>query len=258
ESDIRVSSGQAQLNNLRFNFYDGKGKGKIVLNLGGPNMAYHGQTQLSGVDMAKLLAGFPSMRGAMTGTLETQMTFSGVSASSPDPWAGKDAQGVTTIRKGRWPKLQLNKTLLQLAHVAQLGAASGDPSAFSSITVQWQLAHDVMTAKSVRIVGTGITVDGSGTVNLAGPGALHYEGVAEIEAKQNPLTNILADLSGATFQNGKLHMPFVVNGTLDKPLFQLKANSRFNPPAAAKPGSKQNPTPQTIQDLFKLLKPKKK
>lgn len=258
ESDVRFLKGQVQLNNLRFDFYEGKGKGTIVLDLSGPSMRYNAQTQLSGVDVAKLLDRFPSMRGAMTGKLEGHMTFSGVSAKSPDPWAGKQGQGVVTIRKGRWPKLQLNKNLLELAHVAQLGAASGDPSAFSSVAAQWQLAHDVMTTKSIRVVGTGITVDGSGTVDLTGPGQLHYEGVAEIEAHQNPLTNILANLSGATFQNGKLRLPFVVNGTLDKPLFQLKSNFRFNPPAAAKPGSPQNQAPQALQDLFKLLKPKKK
>ncbi len=259
ESDVAISPGQAQFNHLRFNFYDGHGKGNVLVNLAQPVTQYHAEIELNDIDVAKLLNQFPASRGAMTGKLDGQMNLFGKSIKSPNPWEGKQGNGTVTIRKGRWLKLQLNKDLLELAHVAQLGPASGDPSAFSSISAKWQLANSVLTMPSVHIIGTGITVDGSGRVELTGANPLHYQGTAEIAARQNPLTNILANISGATYQNGQLKLPFVVNGTLQRPMFQLEtARQFFQPPAATNPAGNPNQPPNALQNLFKLFQQKKR
>ncbi|HLI35315.1 MAG TPA: AsmA family protein [Terriglobia bacterium] len=259
ESDVAMSLGQVQFNHLRFNFYDGHGKGNVLVNLAQPVLEYHAEIELSDVDVAKLLNQFPASRGAMTGKLDGQMNLFGKSIKSSNPWEGKQGNGTVIIHKGRWLKLQLNKNLLELAHVAQLGPASGDPSAFSSISARWQLANSVLTTPSVHIIGTGITVDGSGRVELSGANSLHYQGIAEFAARQNPLTNILANISGATYQNGQLKLPFVVNGTLQRPLFQLEtARQFFQPPAATSPAANPNQPPNALQNLFKLFQQKKR
>jgi hypothetical protein len=96
-------------------------------------------------------------------------------------------------------------------------------------------------------------------VELTGANPLHYQGIAEIAARQNPLTSLLANISGATYQNGKLKLPFVVNGTLQHPLFQLEtARQFFQPPAAPSPAGNSHQPPNVLQNLFKLLQQKKR
>ncbi|MGH9352685.1 MAG: AsmA family protein [Terriglobia bacterium] len=251
-SAIQAAPTAIQLNNVKFDFYGGHGRANILLNLGAPVLQYTAQGELSGVNAGNLLANFPQARGQMTGTLESRFTFSGDSRSSPDPWSGKQGQGTLTVRKGRLPKLQLDKAMLNLARIAQMGPVSGDPSAFSVISLDWQLAHDSITTRNVHMDGNGMALEGSGTVDLTGAGRLNYQGVAEITAQKNALTNILADVSGATFARGKLGVPFTLEGTLAKPQFRLKTSGSLAPP-----GQNRNQTQQNLQNLFNLFKRKK-
>jgi hypothetical protein len=56
-----------------------------------------------------------------------------------------------TIRKGKLPSLQLNENLLDLARLAKMGPASGDPGSFSSIAIDFTIANNrinsVLSAK---------------------------------------------------------------------------------------------------------------
>ncbi|MGH9403083.1 MAG: AsmA family protein [Terriglobia bacterium] len=255
-SSIQATPAAIQLNNVKFDFYGGHGQANILLNLAATALQYTAEGNLSGVNAAAVLANFPQARGQITGTLESRFTFSGESLSSPDPWAGKQGQGTLTVRKGRLPKLQLDKAMLDLARVAQMGPVSGDPSAFSVISLDWRLANDSITTRNVHMEGNGMALEGSGTVGLTGPGRLNYQGVAEITAKQNALTNLLANFSGATFARGKLGVPFTLEGTLEKPLFRLKTSEEFGKALAA-PGRNGNQTQQNLQNLFNLFKRKK-
>lgn len=255
-SAIQATPAAVELRNLKFDFYSGHGQGDILLNLAAPILSYTAQGNLSGVDAAALLARFPQARGQMTGTLDARFTFSGDDRASADPWAGKQGQGTLTVRKGRLPKLPLDKAVLQLARVAGMGPVSGDPSAFSSASLGWRLANDLIAAGNVRVLGNGVALNGSGTVGLAGAGRLDFQGMAEINAQKNALTNILADFSGATFSNGKLGVPFTLSGTLDQPQFRLNTRGALANSLGA-PGKKPNQTQQDIQSLFNLFKRKK-
>lgn len=255
-SDVQATPAAVALKNLKFDFYSGHGQADILLNLAAPVLNYTAQGNLSGVNAADLLARFPQARGQMTGALGGRFAFSGDERPSADPWAGKQGQGSLTVTKGRLPKLPLDKAVLQLAQVAGMGPVSGDPAAFSSISLDWRLANDVISTTNVRVLGNGVTLNGSGTVGLAGAGRLDFGGTAEITAKKNALTNILADVSGAAFSNGKLGVPFTLAGTLDRPLFRLNTRSALGNALAA-PGQKPNPSQQDLQNLFNLFKRKK-
>lgn len=255
-SSIQATPAAVKLNNLKFDFYGGHGQANILLNLAAPVLQYAAQGELSGVNAADLLARFPQASGEITGTLESRFTFSGDARSSPDPWAGKSGQGTLTVRKGRLPKLHLDEAMLSLARIAKMGPASGDPSAFSVISLDWQLANDSITTKNVHMEGNGLALEGSGAVDLTGVGRLNYQGVAEITAQKNTLTNILADASGATFANGKIGVPFTLQGTPAKPQFRLNTKSALGN-ALAPPGQNTKQTQQGLQNLFNLFKPKK-
>lgn len=257
KSTVRTTPAQLLLDPVDFKLYGGHATAKITIQMAAPDASYQTQATFTGVDAGKLLNQFPGLQGALTGTLQGQLTLSGTSSASADPLAGKQGEGVLEIRNGRWPKLKLNPDLLQLARVAQLGPASGDLSSFSSVKATWRLANEVLTTPSIQIAGSGLTGGGSGTVDLRRGGLLNYQGVGHIPAHANALTSVLAGISGSTLRGNELTISFALRGTLARPVFQLKPNYQMIQP---QPGSGQNlnQAPQALQNLFKMLQPHKR
>jgi uncharacterized protein involved in outer membrane biogenesis len=223
KTKLRLFPKQVYLDDLNFDLYDGRSSGSLAFNFAGQNPRYSTNARISGVDVAKLLDAFPDARGKMSGKMDGNMKLAGEVTHSPDPLAGMRGAGQVNIKNGQLPSLQLNKNLMMLARLSNLGAASGDPSSFSSMAADLNIAEGKITSNKVTIVGNGVDVDGAGTLSLAGAGSLAYDGVAKLAAGQNPLSGLLAGLSGATFADGKLSFPFGIGGTLRSPQFKLKS-----------------------------------
>jgi uncharacterized protein involved in outer membrane biogenesis len=225
KSKLRLYATEVFVDDLSLNFYGGEAKGSLSFSFAGKNMTYGSDVRVSGVDMAKLLAEFPEAKGMMTGKMDGNMVASGEVIDSPDPLAGIRANGQARIRDGRLPTLQLNKNLLELSRLSEIGPGSGDPGAFSSISYDVHIAQSRITTNKVVVIGNGVDATGSGSLTLAGEGSLNYEGTARLAAKKNPLSEVLANMSGGTFADGKLSYPFTISGTLHNPLFKLKTPS---------------------------------
>jgi hypothetical protein len=257
KSRLRLGYRQVLFDDLRFDFYAGSGLGSLTFNFAAPATRYSAQGQFHGVDLAQLLAEFPTARGKMTGRMEGNLTFEGEILHSEDPLAGKRGKGQVVVRNGQLPTLRLNSNLMLLARLSDLGPAQGDPSSFSSfssVSADFTLANDRVTSQKIKIVGNGVGMDATGTLTLVGEGSLDYDGVAEVSAAQNALTNMLSGLSGAKFADGKLSFPFTLGGTLDHPRFRLKAPA--GAPGKVGAGAVQPDVVQGIMDLFKK-QPKK-
>jgi uncharacterized protein involved in outer membrane biogenesis len=259
KSKLRLFPKQVYFDDLSFNLYGGRAVGDLEFNLAGQNPRYSTSARISGVDVAKLLEAFPEARGKMTGTMEGNMKLSGEVTHSPDPLAGMRGTGQLSIKNGQLPSLQLNKNLMLLARLTNLGPASGDPSSFSSISTDLNIANERITSKKIAVVGNGVEVDGSGSMTMAGAGSLDYQGNAKVAAGQNPVTGLLAGLSGATFAEGKLSFPFTLSGTLQEPKFSVKSGAAVGGLRGLLGGKQQTTTPegqtqqQTPQDLVKGL-----
>ncbi|MBZ5513771.1 MAG: AsmA family protein [Acidobacteriia bacterium] len=262
KTKLRLFPKQVFLDDLNFKFYGGKASGTLSFNFAGQNPRYSTNARLSGVDVAKLLEAFPDARGKMTGTMDGNMKLSGEVTHSPDPLAGMRGTGQLSIKNGKLPSLQLNRNLMTLARLSNLGAAAGDPSSFSSMAADLNIAEGRITSNKVTIIGNGVDVDGAGTMAMAGAGSLDYEGTGKILAGQNPVTGLLAGLSGATFADGKLTLPFSIGGTLEKPQFKL-TNARQGQMGALQgllgakgqqqAGAQGQPQQQTPADLVQGL-----
>jgi hypothetical protein len=169
-----------------------------------------------------------------------------------------------TIRKGKLPKLQWNTNLLQLAQLAKMGPASGDPGSFSSIAIDFTVANNRINTSKAVIVGNGIDVNASGSLGLAGEGSLDYQGVAKVAASQNALTSVLAGMSGATVANGKMAFPFKLAGTLQNPKFTLKSGGAgsglgaITGTPAGQQGAAGQPPANAVQGITGLVKKKNK
>jgi uncharacterized protein involved in outer membrane biogenesis len=264
KSKLRLFPKRVFFDDLEFKCYGGRALGDLSFSLAGAEPRYSTQTKLSGVNVAKLLAAFPDARGKMTGTLDGTVRLDGEVSHSPDPLAGIHGAGQMTIRNGRLPSLQLNKNLLELARVAKMGPASGDPSSFSSIAMDFTIANNRINATKATIVGNGVDVDGSGSLALAGEGSLDYQGVAKVAVSQNVLTSILGGIAGATIADGRMAFPFNLAGTLQDPKFTLKTGGAGSPLGAitgALTGGKgttgQQQPAQVVQGISGLFKKKK-
>jgi uncharacterized protein involved in outer membrane biogenesis len=134
ESKLRLFPKQVFFDDLNFDLYDGHAAGALDFNFAGRNPRYNTRAKLSGVNMEKLLAAFPEARGKMTGTMAGNIKLAGEVTHSSDPLAGMQGVGQVSVKNGRLPSLNLNKNLMTLAKLSNLGAAQGDPSSFSSMS----------------------------------------------------------------------------------------------------------------------------
>jgi AsmA-like C-terminal region/AsmA family len=225
KTDFTVSARGAVFDNIGVSLDGGAAEGKLTLDFSSSNLRYTATLKVHGVDMARLLESFPQSRGKMTGTLDGSVSLNGEIPPTADALSLVRGSGQAAVRNGKLPSLELNKNLMLLARLASLGPAQGDPSSFSSITADFEIANSLLHSRNVKIIGNGADVDGSGTLNLAGAGELDYTGVASVASGQTGLTGVVTALSGATYSNGRLSFPFGLKGTLENPRFSLRSLS---------------------------------
>jgi uncharacterized protein involved in outer membrane biogenesis len=222
-SKLRLYPKRVFIDDLDLRCYDGSVTGNLSLDFSGPSLTYSTDAQLKGINVAQSLNAFPQARGMLTGTLEGTVKVAGEVVNSPDPLAGMKGTGLITIHNGQMPSLQLNKNLRTLAQIADLGPSNGDPSSFSLLSADFKVAEARLTSDKITLVGNGVDVNGSGSMTTAGEGSLNYQGTGSLATSgSNPLTSLVAGISGATVTNGKLAFPFAVSGTVAHPKFALK------------------------------------
>jgi uncharacterized protein involved in outer membrane biogenesis len=258
-SDIQIFPKQAYLDDLALKLAGGTVKGKAASDFSRENPLFSAQTSFQKIDVAQLLNTIPDARGTMTGTMEGNLDLHGEAAHSSDPLSGLQGTGKASIVNGRLPTLQLNKNLLFLVRMAGVGATSGDPSSFSSISTDLNLANQQLTSHHVTIVSNDLNVDASGVLDVAKSNLMNYTGTALVPARQGGLTNLVANISGATFANGKLSFPFELHGTLDNPRFSLKTGKGVlgGLTAPASGGAQGAQPANTIQNLMNIFQKKK-
>jgi AsmA protein len=272
---VRMFPREVALDGLNFALYQGRASGDLSFDFSGANPAYAVAAKLTGVNVASLLEAFPEARGKMTGIMDGDITLKGVVTNSPDPLAGATGTGKLIIRDGNIPDLNLNQNLMRLARFTQFGPAEGDPASFSSISADLNIADQRIATQPLTVVGNGVELTAAGSLALAGEGNLAFDGVAKIAAGDNQVSALIANLSGATMEQGKLSLPFTLTGTLEKPNFRLRSATPANAlrgiqsllrgsqtsestqaPTDAEgqpPSSEPEPTPQRPEDLIKSI-----
>ena len=219
ESKLLLASRHVSFTDLKAEVYGGNAAGELSFDLSQKNASFKTAARFNGINVAQLLAAFPSGGGKMTGKMEGDVKLAGEIEHSARPLAGIHGAGHVTVRNGQVPSLKLNANLMKLAHFNDLGPAKSDPSSFNLITSDLELANQRISSKVIDIDGYGVDVDGSGSVSVSGSDDLNYRGLAEITTKEGFFTNTVARMSGASLKNGKLQFPFRVRGTIDSPVF---------------------------------------
>jgi uncharacterized protein involved in outer membrane biogenesis len=236
ESKLLFQARHIFFTDVKAELYGGSAAGDLTFDLSGKNASFKTKVQLSGTNVAQLLAAFPNGGGKMTGKMEGDVKLVGEIAHSPRPLAGMHGSGHVTVRNGQLPSLKLNANLMKLAHFNDLGPAKDDPSSFKLMTTDLELDNQRISSRVIDLDGYGVDVDGSGSVSVSGSDELNYRGLAEITTKESFFTNTVARLSGASLKDGKLQFPFRIGGTIDSPVFSKGKGDKDVDAAKKTPG----------------------
>lgn len=255
KSRIRLNPKQVDFDNLDLKCYSGSATGNLSLNFGGANLAYSVDAKTEGVKVAEFLDTFPQTRGLMTGTLEGAASMRGPVLKSAEPLEGVSGSGQGIVRDGKMPSLQITGNLRSLVRLASVGPANGDPSSFSSLSADFQIADDRLASKKISLNANGVNVEGSGNLTMAGEGTLDYQGEASLAANtNNPLAAILGGLAGARISDGKMTFPFTLAGTFAHPRFSLKGSAENETGAGPADGREHGNLARGLSGFFKKKK----
>ena len=219
EAKFRLESRAVFFTDLKADIYGGKTTGDFSISLAKSTPTFKADSQVHGINTARLLAAFHDLRGLLTGNLDGDFKLAGAVEHTTSLFARMRGTGHLKVTNGEIPSLMLNASLMKLAHFNELGPAKENPASFSSITSDLQLENLRITSNTIDIDGYGVDVDGSGSISVSGSDELHYQGVAAIAAKQGFFTNAVARLEGAKLIDGKLSFPFHIDGTIESPKF---------------------------------------
>jgi uncharacterized protein involved in outer membrane biogenesis len=219
EARFRLESRSVFFTDLKADIYGGKTTGDFSISLAKSTPTFKANSQVHGINTARLLAAFHDLRGLLTGNLDGDFALAGPIEHTSSPFARMRGTGHLKVTNGQIPSLMLNTNLMKLAHFNDLGPAKENPASFSSITSALELENLRISSNAIDIDGYGVDVDGSGSISVSGSDELHYQGVAAIAAKQGFFTNSVARLEGAKLIDGKLSFPFHIDGTIESPKF---------------------------------------
>ena len=220
-SHLRILPKQVFLNDLSVEAHGGRASGDFSFNLAGSKTKFSTNVQASGVDVAYLLAQFPEGRGKMTGKMQGALKLEGEIEHSDNPLAGMRGSSHITVRNGELPTLNQNENMMKMTRFRDPGSASRAPSAFSSFSADMNLANRRISSHQIDIAFYGIDLQCAGSLGVTGGGGLDYRGVASVLNGQGIFTNMMARMSGAKLEKGKLSFPIRIEGTLQSPKFSV-------------------------------------
>ena len=220
-SHLRILTKQVFFTNFSVEAHGGHATGDFSFGLAGPNTTFSTNMQVSGVDMAYLLAQFPEGRGKMTGTMQGNLNVEGEVEHSSNPLGRIHGSGRITVRNGELPTLNQDKNMMKMTRFRNPGATSRPPSSFSSFSGDMNLANGRIYSHQINIDFYGIDVECSGSLGVTGGEGMDYKGVASVLNSQGFFTNMMARMSGAELEKGKLSFPIRVGGTLQNPKFSV-------------------------------------
>lgn len=216
---LRILPKQVFLNNLSVEAHGGRATGEFSFNLAGSKTKFSTNVQVSGVDVAYVLAQFPEGRGKMTGKMQGNLKLEGEIEHSENPLEGIRGSSHIIVRDGELPTLNNDKNMLKMTRFRDPGAASRAPSSFSRFSADMNLVDRRISSHLIDIAFYGIDVQCSGSLGVTGGGGLDYKGVASVLNSQGFFTNTMARMSGAKLEKGKLSFPIRIEGTLQNPKF---------------------------------------
>jgi uncharacterized protein involved in outer membrane biogenesis len=103
DSKLILESRHVSFTGLKAEVYGGNAAGELSFDLSQKNASFKTSARFKGINVAQLVAAFPSGGGKMTGKMEGDVELAGEIEHSARPLAGIHGAGHVTVRNGQVP-----------------------------------------------------------------------------------------------------------------------------------------------------------
>lgn len=228
QAKVRLYSNRLEMDPFSFNFYSGRTRGSLGVNLSQAALPARVNAKVEGVNVLQVVEALsPKAEKKVTGTLEADARL-GLPLGADDPLAGLSGQGNFAVRDGTFPGLDLQGTLAGMAKFFQMDLPQGD-TRFTLFGGDFRISRQRVHSNKVLVEAESLeaTLRGSfgfdQTLNYTGSGLLTGKGAGQQrKPSRNPITGIRR-LFGKVAQQtiGRGRVPFTVRGTFQDPKFIL-------------------------------------
>jgi len=282
KADLRVYGNRTEVKPIELELYGGVMSGSLEVDRspapkesGRAPAPFAFRMNLKDVDVARLAAATPRMKGKMEGKLEAQLEARGTTE-------GKDWERTITgsgnfaIRQGRFSGFSMGQQLSKIVTILTLGQQRfSSDTPFSYFGGDLEIAGGRVASRKIELQSPNLnsaaagsfgfdgTIQYQGEATLSGLSAVASSGTAGTAPRtgSDVLAGVLGGLLGkATGQNiSAIIVPFSVAGTSDNPKFGpgrgLPRIVKATPPAQTTQQPAQQPLqpqkPSSILDLFR-------
>jgi len=200
---------------IQFGLYEGGGRGRLVVNLGGAEPAAEFNGLLRNVDANKLLSENSESKNRLHGRLGGTVTLRFQGSERPQIVRTAKGQGEVTLVNGRLAQLNLSKELAAAGQLAGLSLDQRD-TLIEDMASQFTLADGWVRTDNLTLRSPELTMVAAGGFSLKDE--LNFEGTAVFSPEASQRISSRSPLGGfLTDDQGRVVVPFLVRGTFAAP-----------------------------------------
>lgn len=200
---------------IQFGLYEGGGRGRLVVNLGGAEPAAEFNGLLRNVDANKLLSENSESKNRLHGRLGGTVTLRFQGNERPQIVRTAKGQGEVTLVNGRLAQLNLSKELAAAGQLAGLSLDQRD-TPIEDMASQFTLADGWVRTDNLTLRSPDLTMVAAGGFSLEDE--LNFEGTAVFTPEASQRISSRSPLGGfLTDDQGRVVVPFLVRGTFAAP-----------------------------------------
>ncbi len=212
---VAISNQVVTCDPIQFGLYEGGGRGRLVVDLGGARPAVEFNGLLRNVDANKLLSENSESKNRLHGRMGGTVTLRFQGSERPQIVRTAKGQGEVTLVNGRLAQLNLSK---ELAAVGQLAGLSFDQrdTPIEDMASQFTVADGWVRTDNLTLRSPDLTMVAAGGFSLEDE--LNFEGTAVFSPEASQRISSRSPLGGfLTDDQGRVVVPFLVRGTFAAP-----------------------------------------
>ncbi|HEV7123554.1 MAG TPA: AsmA family protein, partial [Rhodanobacter sp.] len=142
QSQLLFTSKQLVFSNMETKTYRGQANGSFSLNFDGKNTTFKTDLKVTGIGVPYVLAEFQKGSPTMTGAMQAQLSLAGEIAHTSSPLTSVHGVARVSIQKGELPKLDKNRSMIEMERFRPPGTGALPASAFSIFTADMELQNN--------------------------------------------------------------------------------------------------------------------
>lgn len=222
ELNADLKGQEVRLSNLSLEVFNGQVKAQGGTSLGTSTPPFNGKLTLQGVQIGQALAAVdPQSPLQVSGTAAADVAVAGRGFSWDDLTRALEGPGHVEIKDGKIEGVNLMAEAVALLKVAGISLEQAKATAFSTIESDFTIKHGSVNAQKILM--------DSHDFQATGHGAVGFDQTLNLAMNLNLSQTLTQKIAGSSAlvktasQGGRLRLPLLITGTLQKPSFALDA-----------------------------------